>query len=331
MRLPIHAAGLALLALVLTSPSSAQPSDAAETYLAEAMAILKAKHINSLRVDWDELEAQARAQIADARTPADTHAAVTALVEALGEKHSYFMTPAMLDGEQAAHTGGDGQPVSPPVPVARELDGGIGYVQVPMLNMRRGGEEYAARYREALTTGLQGMDVHARCGWIVDLRGNSGGNMWPMLWGLDPLLGDAPFGYFITRTNEIPWARTKEGIMGARAIDPAVPPAFELMHADRPLALLMDGRTTSSGEMVALGLIGRPGVRTFGQPSGGYTTANTTERLSDGALLVVTVSTVADRNGQVADGPILPDENVPAAEAEAAARNWLATQCDGAA
>ena len=256
MRLPIHAAGLALLALVLTSPTSARPSDAAEAYLSEAIAILKAGHINSLRVDWDELEAQARAQIADARTPADAHAAVTALVEALGEKHSYFLTPAMLEGEQAAYTGGDGQPATPPVPVARELDGGIGYVQVPMLNMRRGGEEYATRYREALTTGLQGMDAHARCGWIVDLRSNSGGNMWPMLWGLDPLLGDAPFGYFITRTNEIAWARTREGIMGAPEIDPAVPPAFDLAHADRPLALLMDGHTTSSGEMVALGLIG---------------------------------------------------------------------------
>ncbi len=29
------------------------------------------------------------------------------------------------------------------------------------------------------------------CGWIVDLRGNGGGNMWPMLAGVGPILGEA--------------------------------------------------------------------------------------------------------------------------------------------
>lgn len=48
------------------------------------------------------------------------------------------------------------------------------------------------------------------------------------------------------------------------------------------------------------------------------------------ALLVVTVSKVADRRECEADGPIVPDENVGAVEAEAAALHWLTQRCESA-
>jgi hypothetical protein len=34
-------------------------------------------------------------------------------------------------------------------------------------------------------------------GWIVDLRGNSGGDMWPMVAGLGPIIGDGVLGAFV--------------------------------------------------------------------------------------------------------------------------------------
>ena len=47
-------------------------------------------------------------------------------------------------------------------------------------------------------------------------------------------------------------------------------------------------RTSSSGEMTALALVGRSKVRTFGAPSAGFTTTNVPYPLSDGAFLVIT-------------------------------------------
>jgi C-terminal processing protease CtpA/Prc len=32
------------------------------------------------------------------------------------------------------------------------------------------------------------------CGWIVDLRGNGGGNIWAMLAGVGPILGEGELG-----------------------------------------------------------------------------------------------------------------------------------------
>lgn len=64
----------------------------------------------------------------------------------------------------------------------------LGYVAVPGYS---GGapdaiRAYAARMHQVLAASLP----RARCGWVVDLRGNGGGNMYPMLAGLRPFLGD---------------------------------------------------------------------------------------------------------------------------------------------
>jgi C-terminal processing protease CtpA/Prc len=79
--------------------------------------------------------------------------------------------------------------------------------------------------------------------------------------------------------------------------------------------------------MTALALIGRDGVRSFGQPTAGFTTANRVERLADGAILAITVSKVSARDGVAINGPIRPDIEVPLAEAESAALAWLRESC----
>ncbi|QAY77262.1 S41 family peptidase [Sphingosinicella sp. BN140058] len=172
------------------------------------------------------------------------------------------------------------------------------------------------------------MDAAPLCGWLVDLRDNGGGNMWPMLKGLDPLLGTAPFGHFVLSANAtMPWVRAFGNIFPSKETFDAAPPAFKLAHADAPLAILFGPNTASSGEMTAIALLGRARVRTFGAPTAGFTTANETSPLGDGAVLVITTMTVRDRTGKNYAGPIVPDDRVALADAEAAAKTWLRSQC----
>jgi len=51
---------------------------------------------------------------------------------------------------------------------------------------------YLQTYLKLITMTLQEMNP---AGWIIDLRGNSGGNMYPMLAGLSSLLGEGVLGY----------------------------------------------------------------------------------------------------------------------------------------
>ena len=52
----------------------------------------------------------------------------------------------------------------------------------------------ATDYAKTLQDSIRARDRVGLIGWIVDLRGNSGGNMWPMLAGVGPVLGEGVAG-----------------------------------------------------------------------------------------------------------------------------------------
>lgn len=96
-----------------------------------------------------------------------------------------------------------------------------------------------------------------------------------------------------------------------------------------PIAVLQDEWTASSGEAVLASFRGLDGVRTFGTDSAGYTSANVSHTLFDGATIVLTESLYVDRTGRnYEEGAIAPDER--STDAEADARAWLGEQgCTG--
>ncbi len=307
-------------------PDPRPPGAAASAYLGEAVALIRANHIDAATADWGRILADARADIGGAEGPRDAYMAIRGVLGALGEKHSIFLPASSQPPPGAAFAAGPAPP-APPMPSSLLVGGRFGRVRLPQLNTigpqgQALGQAYSARLREMLTA-LDGQGV---CGWIVDLRDNGGGNMWPMLQGLDPLLGPAPFGWFVRPKGDTKvWQRSDGTILPAPAVAPDAPPAFGLRHAGAPLALLLGPRTASSGEMTAIALIGRKDVRSFGKPTAGYTTANRPLRLSDGATLVITGAFVRDRGGRDYRDEIRPD--VEAEDAEAAASAWLGSMC----
>lgn len=43
---------------------------------------------------------------------------------------------------------------------------------------------------------IASLEASKPCGWVIDLRANGGGNMWPMLAGIGPLVGAGRLGSF---------------------------------------------------------------------------------------------------------------------------------------
>ncbi|MER7848202.1 hypothetical protein ABTZ03_30160 [Kitasatospora sp. NPDC096077] len=91
-------------------------------------------------------------------------------------------------------------------------------------------------------------------------------------------------------------------------------------------------RCRDLGEAVAIAFIGRPVTPSFGDRTYGVPTGNEPHRLSDGAVVVLTVAAEADRTCRILVGPLVPDETVDAPVTEKAdpaldaAVNWLASQ-----
>ena len=75
-----------------------------------------------------------------------------------------------------------------------------------------------------------------------------------------------------------------------------------------------------------MAFVGRESSRSFGAATAGFTTANVTVPMSDGAILAITTSYARDRTDHEYVGPMMPDEPVDAEETEAAAMRWLQRQ-----
>jgi C-terminal processing protease CtpA/Prc len=156
--------------------------------------------------------------------------------------------------------------------------------------------------------------------------------MWPMLLGMGPLLGDAkgadPVGMFLLADKRQPWAYREGAVwLDGKAVVGSRNAQYTLRHPGAPVAVLFGPRTASSGEASVLAFRGRAASRSFGQPSAGYSTANTPQRLPDGSLLLLTGSVIADRNG-VGDGNRLQPDVIVAEgqDATTAAQAWLLAQ-----
>jgi len=178
------------------------------------------------------------------------------------------------------------------------LEGGLGYVDVPGV-VGEGGS-----FDEHAVAAIRLVDIEPRCAWVVDLRRNVGGNMWPMLHAVRPILGEATPGYFVSSTGREEFSYRYGRGPGGSA------PAYRLQKPDPPVAVLTSRLTVSSGEAITITFRGRPATRSFGEATAGLPTSNQSFPLVDGAVLVVTVSREADRTGRVYDGRIAPDENV---------------------
>ena len=153
----------------------------------------------------------------------------------------------------------------------------------------------------------------------MDLRGNYGGNMGPMIAAVSPLLPDDIVLRFKSRTRTTP-VSLKYLLRGAGLSEESI----KKFPSSTPVAILTDGMTGSSGEAALLCFRGLDRVRTFGSPTAGYASANIVKTLSDGYLLVITTSCDVARTGEVfCEDPIEPDVRTDTPLEDAAA--WIET------
>ncbi|GLY52517.1 S41 family peptidase [Lentzea sp. NBRC 102530] len=264
-------------------------------YVDSALDLLQRHSIESAHAVWPALRAQAHAA-------ENAHEAVRHAIAALGNPHTHLIT-----AERAASP--------PPVVPTGQLTGTTAVVRLP--------EIHASHGRTYVSRGLRLMRALVAAepaGWVVDLRGNRGGAMHPMLTVVAPLLGEGECGRFVGPHGETGWGiRRRHLCSGGRR-------SYRLHRVPRsrpgPVALLVDGRTASSGEAVLVSFLGVPGVKTFGAPTAGFATANQTYRLKDGARLAITTAVMADRTGRTyGNAPIAP--HVSTDDALTKAIEWI--------
>ena len=324
----LAAAALATPASVVsaTAQSSAPApiSPEAKEYLDRAIALFREQHINSAKMDWPALTQKAYAAAAGARTTADTYPAIRLIIKELGEKHTLFVDPDHAKADATGKPSGNALPPPLLLPEAMRLANGIGVIRLyAFMGSPEQGKLYAAAGHEKVDR----LKASGVCKFVLDLRQNSGGNMYPMLTAISGLLGDGVLGTFEDAHGNLSHWLLKDGQAIAAADDPSMLVKAVSGQASPPVAVLVGPMTTSSGEYTAISFEGRPNSRLFGAPTGGFVTANHVVPLSDGAAIVMTVAWGLDRTGKKYVDRIEPDENTGSGgQAFDAAVKWLSAQ-----
>lgn len=291
-------------------------------YLDNALNLMEQNSVRKDQVNWDNIHTNAFKLAEGAEEIRDTYPAISDALRAIGDHHSFFLTPEQVKQMQT-YTVGDF-----PTPKGNILEEKIGYIF--MTGFASFNPNEIDKYANALQQIIRTLDAQEPCGWIVDLRSNTGGNMWPMLAGIGPILGEGQVGAFIDADgNQTYWYyQNGQSLINDNSIVTILEP-YELISPAPPVAVLTSSQTASSGEAIVVAFRHRPNTRSFGQATMGLSTANSGFPLEDGAIIILTVATYLDRDGEIYGLAIRPDEITPTINSKdvpQAAIDWLLAQ-----
>ena len=180
-----------------------------------------------------------------------------------------------------------------PAPAVTIAEGGIPVVKLPPFSGNNDeGVKYANAVLTAVPDGIPGV--------IIDLRGNTGGNMYPMIAAVHRFLPDDDQMLRFRTRKFSQWIPLSYAVKVAGV--------EQRSRIECPVAILTDDRTASSGEATLICFRGLDYVRVFGGPTAGYASANQPFALPGGDQLILTTGCDVARTGeQFCDDPIAPD------------------------
>jgi len=268
-------------------------------------------------VDWQKADAAFHSCIASAKNIKDTMNCFVDIVKQMNDVHSAFF----LNNEYYGHYNPIEDSVYKLIKPIREramavngkfhttvLNKKYAYVMVPAIGAY--GPEQVNQYAQALFDSVCTFNSRKIKGFIIDLRLNSGGNMYPMLGGLSSLLGNTVVGYEtdIDNSEVRKWEIRDNNFFtgGYQATD--IKKTCSTDHTKMPVVVLIGPITGSSGSMTAIAFKQRPNSYFIGEPTAdGYTTSNGFFQYPPNLSINLACYFAADRQKNVYKTTVNPD------------------------
>jgi C-terminal processing protease CtpA/Prc len=276
--------------------------------LDEVFKIVEEHSIRRDSVDFKEIKRKAYSKLKSADSIENCYPIVKSILKDLGDSHSFFMPKEQVEKWQSTSKTADIDEII--TFNSKLLNQNIGYIH--MKGFSNEDSTFIQQYADSLQNAIKSIDNENLKGWVIDLRENTGGNCWPMLAGLGPILGNGICGYFIDNNQKKSSWFYQDGESGIDSITitKVSKQPYELFNNLNPVAILTGIRTLSSGEIVVTAFHSKRNVRSFGESTGGLSTGNLSIKLSDGSMLILTTSIFADREGTIFGKSIEPNENI---------------------
>ena len=215
----------------------------------------------------------------------------------------------------------------PPVRVLSQVQASRESVPVIRISGWSGTHQEAMAATAGLRSDLAGALSEQRCGVVLDFSDNTGGNMWPMLIGLSPLLTEGVVGHFQDARGTVTTIEKKAGdvVIGGSSHVLNGATSQQPKHPASLVAIVVGPRSSSSGEIVPIMFHGQDNVRLFGKQTSGQSTANSTFPLPNGGAANITTAVTLDRHRRVFDAHVKPDALTEHPVEDAAL--WISSEC----
>jgi len=306
-----------LLLLLLPYATFAQTksstmADSVKSYLDKSLSIIEQNALNNKDIDWNKLRNDVYDKASDAQQYEDILNIYPFIFERINDHHGSLKfrsrtyswnKPLQNESSMAIKLATKNYTTIRSERICKD----IGYILVP------GNSDFRGQHMDSITKSIKKAiamvsDKNIK-GWIIDLRVNTGGNMYPMIAGLSDFIGEGKVGGFLTPTYQPDgnWI-IKNGTFFVDSIKvTAVKYDGYPIKPDMPIAILISGNTASSGEMTAISTIGRKKSIVIGEISAGFTTSNLGFKLNDYSGLNLAVDYASDRKGKIYPKNIEPD------------------------
>lgn len=205
-------------------PRADPPAPVAAAYLDEAIEKIRRHALKAETIDWDKARAKTLLYASGASTPAQTYDAIAYLLRGLKDNHSLFVSA------METRAGADNRRVDN-FNLHSEMIGTHALLRIPGFGMAHQDRQVA--FADDIAERIEKLAESSPCGWVLDLREDTGGNMYPMLAGLWPFLGDEILGYFVRGETRRPWRCPFAAARIRAASDPppvAAPPRTRLIR-----------------------------------------------------------------------------------------------------
>jgi len=270
------------ISLILAALLLVSCGDANRQYVRKAVRILDKQGLFAEGPAWESAKAEALS--AKPGSMEDAQELVRTAAKVAGGKHSFLQLAGSVEADATSEW---------PAPEVTFSEGGVPVVSLPHFSGNNDeGVKYASTVLSAIPEDIPGV--------VIDLRGNTGGNMYPMIAAVHRFMADDDEMLRFRTRGRTQWIPLSYAVQAAGV--------QQRSRIECPVAILTDSLTASSGEATLICFRGQDHVRVFGGPTAGYASANQPFPLPGGDHLVLTIGCDVARTGEAfCDDPIAPD------------------------
>jgi carboxyl-terminal processing protease len=288
---------LTFIIALISSEASAQ-KDSIQIYVTKALNIMKSKSVNKSKVNWEALYRNTLNEAAKVKTIKETYPVLEKALVSLNDAHSKFYPEDVVRAYTLGYKA-TGQEF--PVIESKFLNNRYAYISLPDIGSFN--KDDWNLYINTFYAKVNELQKQNPKGWILDLRDNYGGMLYPMYAAVAPFLDHRNVVGTKDAEGTVEYFNYKNGKFYE---GPMATQIFQLKERQPkqikvPVAVLVNKVTGSSGEFITAAFVAQHNVKLIGVNTQGLTSGNQEYKLSDGSFLVLTTGNIVDRTGKEYD------------------------------